>query len=140
MASTSNKLYQDPGFDARRLVDTYLSNKSVEVFGDELLKIPMEKVHNSLSSGRVRGTTLMDISLSSYIHYLYPTCEIFKEITLMRFGDACVMELKKWLYDHTGAYDWSHTAAIIKELEGDRGHREWKDIKLKKANHTGHKM
>ncbi|XP_075696704.1 nicotinamide N-methyltransferase-like [Rhinoderma darwinii] len=102
-------------------------------FADESVLFPMEKLFNTFVLGHVKGETITDISFGPIIHHLFSACEIFKDIFILRVKETCVMELNNWLHDQTGAYDWSHTAQIIKQLEGESVQYKEKEMKLKTA-------
>ncbi|PIO22736.1 hypothetical protein AB205_0147880 [Aquarana catesbeiana] len=120
MDSTTHKLYHVHGMDSRGYLDMYFSNKEDMVFAEDALQFPMAMIHYQLSTGRVEGIFLIDISLGSIIHHLYSASKFFKKIVLLRFQEKCIMELNRWLHDRTGAYDWSHTSSAAAELEGTR--------------------
>ncbi|PIO15415.1 hypothetical protein AB205_0136470 [Aquarana catesbeiana] len=120
MDSTTHKLYHVHGMDSRSHLDLYFSNKEDMVFAEDSLKFPMAMLHYQLSTGRVEGTFLIDISIGSFIHHLYSISKFFKKIVLLKFQEKCIMEMNRWLHDRTGAYDWSHTSSAAAELEGTR--------------------
>ncbi|XP_075047531.1 nicotinamide N-methyltransferase-like [Mixophyes fleayi] len=133
MDCTSHKLYHIHDFDSRDILDTYFSDKSEMVFGEETLKFPMEKFHNIFSAGHIKGEVLFDISFGSFIHHLYSTCGFFKQISVLRFNEKCIMELNKWLHRRTGAFVWDHASTYIKEMEGKSDQCQDKEIMLKMA-------
>ncbi|XP_075696717.1 indolethylamine N-methyltransferase-like [Rhinoderma darwinii] len=76
---------------------------------------------------------MVDISFSSFVHHLYSACEFFKDITLLRASDRCILELNKWLNTCTGAFDWTHTSQILSEITEKSDQNFYQDIKLKEA-------
>ncbi|XP_073457469.1 indolethylamine N-methyltransferase-like [Aquarana catesbeiana] len=133
MDSTTHKLYHVHGMDPRSYLDIYFSNKEDMVFAEDSLKFPMAMIHYQLSTGRAEGTFLIGISLGSIIHHLYFTSKFFKKIVLLKFQEKCIMELNRWLYDRTGAYDWSHTSSAAAELEGTRDQLQEKEMLLRSS-------
>ncbi|XP_069804318.1 nicotinamide N-methyltransferase-like [Dendropsophus ebraccatus] len=131
MTSISKNLYHVQDFDTRTLLDTYFSSKPDMAFGEDGLKNPLQKLHQTLIRGHITGTVLMDFSMGPIIHHLYTVCEFFNDIIIMRFKERCIMELNKWRYDRTGGFDWSHARDIVKQLEGKSN--EQKELKLKLA-------
>ncbi|XP_073459493.1 indolethylamine N-methyltransferase-like [Aquarana catesbeiana] len=133
MDSTTHKLYHVHGMDARGFLESYFSNKEDMVFADDTLKFPMAMIHYQLSTGRAEGTFLIDISIGSSIHQLYSASKFFKKIVILKFQERCIMELNRWLYDRTGAYDWSHTSSAAAELEGTRDQLQEKEMRLRSS-------
>ncbi|XP_040182230.1 indolethylamine N-methyltransferase-like [Rana temporaria] len=133
MDSTTPKLYHQHGMDSRSYLDLYFSNKEEMVFAEDSITFPMACLHYLLSTGRVKGTFLIDISLGSIIHHLYSASNFFKKIILLKFQERCIMELNRWLHDRTGAYDWSHTSSAAAELEGTRDQLQEKEMRLRSS-------
>ncbi|XP_040182247.1 indolethylamine N-methyltransferase-like [Rana temporaria] len=133
MDSTTPKLYHQHGMDSRSYLDLYFSNKEDMVFAEDSLTFPMTMIHYLLSTGRVEGKLLIDISLGSFIHHLYSASNFFKQIVILKFQERCIMELNRWLHDRTGAYDWSHTSSVAAELEGMRDQLKEKEMRLRSS-------
>ncbi|XP_075047532.1 nicotinamide N-methyltransferase-like [Mixophyes fleayi] len=133
MDCSSRKLYHVHDFDSNAYLDTYFSDKPEMVFGDEFIKFPMEKLHHVFSEGLIKGDILIDICAGSFIHHLYSACGFFKQISVLKFNEKCIMELNKWLHTCTGAFDWRHASAYIKEIEGSSDQYQEKEITLKTA-------
>ncbi|XP_068129609.1 indolethylamine N-methyltransferase-like [Hyperolius riggenbachi] len=131
MDSTETKMYNKHGFNSKEYLETYFSEKSSPVFGDELLKFPMEKIHQACVSGDIKGDILIDISVGPIVHHLYPMCGLFKDILLFRFNERCIIELRKWRNAHDGAFDWTHISPTMAELLRDSKQWELKDALLK---------
>ncbi|XP_040182235.1 indolethylamine N-methyltransferase-like [Rana temporaria] len=133
MDSTSPKLYHVHGMDSRSHLDLYFSNEEEMVFAEDTITFPMACFHYLLSTGRVKGTFLIDISSGSFIHHLYSASNFFKKMILLKFQERCIMELNRWLHDRTGAYDWSHTSSAAAELEGTRDQLQEKEMRLRSS-------
>ncbi|XP_069803302.1 nicotinamide N-methyltransferase-like [Dendropsophus ebraccatus] len=133
MDSCDHKLYHVHRFDTRTALETYLSSKEDMPFIEDALKYPLMKLHSIFQQGHITGDRIYDISLGSGIHYLYPVCEFFKEITLLRVNETCVLELNKWLHTRTGAFDWSHTSEMMTDITGKRDQSLDPEMKLKAA-------
>ncbi|XP_056398601.1 nicotinamide N-methyltransferase-like [Hyla sarda] len=128
-----HKRYHVHAFDSRLLLETYFSDKEELGFIEDALRFPMMKLHSIFTQGHVKGDSLIDISLGSAIHHLYSACGFFKEITLLRVTETCVMELNKWRDARTGAFDWSHTTNILTSILGDLEKSLDPETKLKAA-------
>nr|DBA16588.1 TPA: hypothetical protein GDO54_003967 [Pyxicephalus adspersus] len=91
----------------------------------------MYLIYHILAS-HIQGGLLIDFSIGSLIHQLYPICDFFKDIILLRLHERCIMEINKWLDTRTGAFDWLHTSTIVTELQRRREKGEEKEAKMKK--------
>ncbi|XP_073459303.1 nicotinamide N-methyltransferase-like [Aquarana catesbeiana] len=118
MEPGSHKLYHVHGFHSRNMLDMYCSGKAEMPFTHEALLYPMEKFHNAFSSGDFMGDVLIDISTGPIIHHLYAALKYFRNIILLKASDHCIVEVKKWTDNRTGAFDWSHTSTRATELAG----------------------
>ncbi|XP_063797887.1 nicotinamide N-methyltransferase-like [Pseudophryne corroboree] len=67
---------------------------------------------------RLKGETLIDISVGSFVHHLFDISEYFKEIIILKLTESCIMELNKWVNTRTGAFNWNHAFKIVTELKG----------------------
>ncbi|XP_068130613.1 nicotinamide N-methyltransferase-like [Hyperolius riggenbachi] len=133
MDCSETKLYHEHGFCSKSFLETYFSENSTMVFGDETMKFPIEKMNEMCASGDIKGDVLTDISIGPLIHHLYPMCDIFKQLFLLRFSERCILELRKWCIDGTGAFNWSHIQSIAAGLFGDSKQLETKHALLRSA-------
>ncbi|XP_075459237.1 nicotinamide N-methyltransferase-like [Ascaphus truei] len=86
-----------------------------------------------LQKGRVRGDTLIDISLGSTVFHLFSASDIFKEIIVIEFTEPNIQEFEKWLKKDPGAADWSYAAKALCELEGNREEWQGKEDKVRRV-------
>ncbi|XP_077313868.1 nicotinamide N-methyltransferase-like [Lithobates pipiens] len=133
MEPIQHKIYHVDSFHSRTFLDTYFAKKPEMDLGEECIRMTMEELHYFFKFANIKGGTLIDISIGPIIFHLYSACECFKEIILLRFNDHCIIELKKWLHDRTGAFDWTHALSIVAEKEGISELSEEKDMRLKAA-------
>ncbi|KAM4015601.1 indolethylamine N-methyltransferase-like [Anomaloglossus baeobatrachus] len=42
------------------------------------------------------------------VHHLFAACDFFTHIIVLKIQDRCIMELKRWVDERTGAFDWEH--------------------------------
>ncbi|XP_072282901.1 nicotinamide N-methyltransferase-like [Pyxicephalus adspersus] len=118
MDSMPKKFYHIHDFDTRRSLEQYFSDKGDMVFGEDSLKFPMMNLQYVFSRGFIRGDLLIDLSYGSIIHHLYSASKVFKDIILIKLNEKCAMEVRRWLSDRTGAFNWTHTTTAIEEMEG----------------------
>ncbi|XP_063798062.1 nicotinamide N-methyltransferase-like [Pseudophryne corroboree] len=133
MDSSAHKFYFVHGIDSREHLETYFSNKPDMVFGEDIIKFPMECLHHVFSEGHIKGDLLIDISPGSFIHHLYTASGYFKQILVLKVSEQCIMELNKWINTRTGAFDWSHVMEYIKCTKGNSDQCQYKDMTLKTA-------
>ncbi|XP_075460437.1 indolethylamine N-methyltransferase-like [Ascaphus truei] len=132
MDSSLHKHYHDEEFDPRVFIDTYFCNGTNDMFVDTLV-YPIKQLFKTFSSGRVRGETLLDVTMGPLAFHLLTACDYFKEINVIEFTDANIREFEMWRNKEPGAADWSHAAKIICELEGKSEEWEGKEDKARRA-------
>ncbi|XP_072282191.1 nicotinamide N-methyltransferase-like [Pyxicephalus adspersus] len=132
MDSQSLKFYHIHGFHSRDHLDTYFANKPDTAFLYDFIHFPLKTLQVWIEKGHIQGGLLIDFSVGSIIHHLYPFCDFFKDIILLRLHEKCIMEINKWLDTRTGAFDWLHTSTIVTELQGRSEECEEKEAKMKK--------
>ncbi|XP_078496385.1 indolethylamine N-methyltransferase-like [Lissotriton helveticus] len=117
MAATSSirDLY-DQFFDARKMTDLAFASDS-EFYQDSINEM-FSGYNKLLSSGDVKGDTLIAMCFGPFIYYALPASEHFSEIIFSCPNDKSIQELEKWLKNEPDALDWSHVAKFICELEG----------------------
>ncbi|XP_018430131.1 PREDICTED: nicotinamide N-methyltransferase-like [Nanorana parkeri] len=131
MDPVQHKLYHVHQFHSRNFLDTYCANKPGMIFEEEGIKLPMEKLHYYFRFANIEGGLMIDLSIGPVFFHLYSACEYFREIILLKFNDHCIIEVKRWLHGHTGAFDWKHTSSFVAEKEGNSSQSEEKDKRLK---------
>ncbi|XP_075183942.1 nicotinamide N-methyltransferase-like [Anomaloglossus baeobatrachus] len=119
MDSGCFKFYHEDSFDSRNHLDTYLSNSEEAGFIEDILTFPIENLHKMFREGHIKGDILIDLSKGSMVHYLYAACEFFEHILVLKISDRCIIELKRWVNEHTGAFDWQHAAKLHVDIEGN---------------------
>nr|DBA16580.1 TPA: hypothetical protein GDO54_003959 [Pyxicephalus adspersus] len=133
MDPAKNKIYHVDGFHSRTFLETYCANKPGITLEEGSIKLIIEELHYFFKFANIKGGTLIDISIGPIIFHLYSACEYFKEMILLRFNDHCIIELKRWLHDRTGAFDWTDGLSYISEKEGKSSQWEEKSLKLKET-------
>ncbi|XP_075462663.1 nicotinamide N-methyltransferase-like [Ascaphus truei] len=132
MDSSLYKHYHDEEFDPKRLLEIYFCDENYHLI-EELVDYPLKQLHETFSSGRVRGDTLIDISLGPTVYHLLSASDIFKEIIVIEFTEPNIEEFEKWLKKDPGAADWSYAAKALCELEGNRNGWQVKEDKVRRA-------
>ncbi|XP_069470324.1 nicotinamide N-methyltransferase-like isoform X2 [Ambystoma mexicanum] len=132
MASNSNDIYHRD-FDPKDYMDTYFNTSSGVFSDDKYLKFILTHLHNTFSSGDVKGDTLMDIGSGPTIYQIMSACEAFKEIIATDLCEKNHQEYKRWLHNEPGAFDWRPVGEMVCELEGDRSKWADKENKIRAA-------
>ncbi|XP_073513319.1 nicotinamide N-methyltransferase-like [Phyllobates terribilis] len=133
MDSSTHKLYHDDGFDSRQFLDHYFSDKSAKVFEEDAQFFPIESLKKTFSEGLIKGDLLIDISVGSTIHHLYAAGDYFKHIIVLKARDRCILELKRWVDERTGAFSWCHAAKFHGNVEGESYQLENTEQKVRSA-------
>ncbi|XP_075462670.1 indolethylamine N-methyltransferase-like [Ascaphus truei] len=132
MDSSLHKHYHDEEFQPKGLVDTYFCDENYPLIY-ETVEFPLKKMHETVSSGHVRGDTMIDISMGPTVYHLFSASDIFKEIIVIEFTEPNIQEFEKWLKKDPGAADWSYAAKAVCELEGNREEWQVKEDKVRRA-------
>ncbi|KAM4015586.1 nicotinamide N-methyltransferase-like [Anomaloglossus baeobatrachus] len=135
MDPSTHKLYHEEGFDSRQFLEHYLSENSAMAYREDSLKFPIQSLTKTFSEGLIKGDILIDLSVGSMVHHLYAACEFFKHLIVMKVSDRCIMELKRWVDERTGAFDWGHAAKCHVDMEGKSCQSEDKEQKVRSALH-----
>ncbi|XP_073511458.1 indolethylamine N-methyltransferase-like [Phyllobates terribilis] len=133
MDSCNCKIYHEDGFDARQSLKDYFSDKPEMSFREYYIIFPIENLVKTFTEGHIQGNILIDLSASSTIHHLYAACEFFKHIIVLKANDRCIMELKRWVDERTGAFEWDHAAKYHADIEGKSDQFEDKGEKVRTA-------
>ncbi|MEE6513191.1 hypothetical protein FKM82_020727 [Ascaphus truei] len=132
MDSILHKHYHDEEFDPKGLVEGHFCDENYPLI-DESVGFPLRKLHETFSSGRVRGDTMIDISMGPSVYQLLSASDIFKEIIVIEFTEPNIQEFEKWLKKDPGAADWSYAAKALCELEGNREDWQVKEDKVRRV-------
>lgn len=73
---------------------------------------------SSAHPGEVSGCTLIDIGSGPTIYQLLSACAHFEDITLTDFLEVNRQELRLWLREEPGAFDWSVYSQHVCLIEG----------------------
>ncbi|XP_063289562.1 indolethylamine N-methyltransferase-like [Pelobates fuscus] len=117
MEGIEHKHYHDEEFDHHLVIETYVGHDKTDS-KEELLKIPLQKIFQLLSSGTVKGETLIDLTVAPTFSHLMIVADFFKEIFILDSSDSTLKETEKWLNKEPGAVNWSQAAHISCELKG----------------------
>ncbi|XP_004607032.1 indolethylamine N-methyltransferase-like [Sorex araneus] len=120
-------------FDPQDYLRTYYAFDSGTMAENEILKFNLENLFQTFSEGGVAGDLLIDIGTGPTIYQLLSACEAFREIIVSDYTEQNLQELRKWLGQEPGAYDWSPAVQYVCELEGDRSKWREKEARLRGA-------
>ncbi|XP_075185525.1 indolethylamine N-methyltransferase-like [Anomaloglossus baeobatrachus] len=135
MDSCTYKLYHVDGFDSRQDLETYFSGKKDMVFGEDSIEFPIENIKKTFTKGHFNGDVLIDLSHGSMVHHLFAACEFFKHIIVLKIQDRCIMELKRWVDERTGAFDWGHALKFHVDNKESSEQTQERENKVRSALH-----
>ncbi|XP_073513321.1 nicotinamide N-methyltransferase-like [Phyllobates terribilis] len=133
MDSSTHKHYHEDGFDSRQCLEHYFSDKSASVFGEDSLIFPIENLTKTFSEGHIKGDVLIDLSVGPLVHHLFAACDFFNHIIVLKVSDRCIMELKRWVDERTGAFEWGHAVKLHVDIEEKSYQLEDKEQKVRSA-------
>ncbi|KAM4015591.1 nicotinamide N-methyltransferase-like isoform 1-T1 [Anomaloglossus baeobatrachus] len=127
------KLYHVDDFDSRKHLENYLSDNPDKVSEEDSLIFPIENLIKTFTEGHNKGDVLIDLSLGSIIHHLFAACDFFKHIIVLKMRDRCIMELKRWVDERTGAFYWGHATKLHVDIEENSDQLQDKEGKVRSA-------
>ncbi|XP_073513302.1 nicotinamide N-methyltransferase-like [Phyllobates terribilis] len=133
MDSSTYKRYHEDEFDSRQSLENYFSDKPDMVFGEDSLIFPIENLTKTFTEDHIKGDILIDLSIGSLVHHLFAACDFFKHIIVLKMRDRCIMELKRWVDERTGAFDWNHATKLHVDMGENRDQLEDKEGKVRSA-------
>ncbi|XP_069599185.1 nicotinamide N-methyltransferase-like [Ranitomeya imitator] len=133
MDSSTYKFYNENGLDSRQHLEHYLSDNPEIAFGEDIVEFPVKNLLKTFTDGHIKGDVLIDISPGSMVHHLFAACEYFKHIIVLKSRDTCIMELKRWVDERTGAFDWRHATKLHVDVNGNSDQLQDKEGKVRSA-------
>ncbi|XP_078541526.1 nicotinamide N-methyltransferase-like [Lissotriton helveticus] len=100
----------------RKFNEEYFSQSSP--FFKGAIDLLFSHCNKSLSSGDVKGDSLIGLSFGPFLFYTIPFCDYFNEITFACPDDKSIQETQKWLKNEPDAMDFSDVTKIICEHQG----------------------
>ncbi|XP_077105826.1 nicotinamide N-methyltransferase-like [Ranitomeya variabilis] len=133
MASSPTKFYLEDDFDCKQLMEQYFSANPKTNLSADFLEFPLKNLTKTFSEGKIKGDTLIDLSVGPMVCHLLAACDYFKNIIVLRSRDRCITELKKWADSQTGLLDWGHVAKRYVDPEGKSENFQQKEEKVRSA-------
>ncbi|DBA13538.1 TPA: hypothetical protein GDO54_018653 [Pyxicephalus adspersus] len=115
---TPSQTYIDE-FNPVEYFKTYLQPKEENLIG-EWLNFALRNLHETFTSGKVKGDILIDFGTGPSIYQLLSACEAFNKIITSEFLEQNRAQLEKWLRKDPKALDWTPIVKFVCELEGNR--------------------
>ncbi|XP_069597346.1 nicotinamide N-methyltransferase-like [Ranitomeya imitator] len=131
MVSSPTKFYLEDDFDPKQFQEQYLSDKTN--LSADFLDFPMTNLTKTFSEGKIKGHTLLDISVGTMVCQLLPACDHFENIIVLKSRDKYITELKRWANSPTGLLDWGHLAKPYVDTEGKSENFQKKEEKVRSA-------
>ncbi|KAM4015573.1 nicotinamide N-methyltransferase-like [Anomaloglossus baeobatrachus] len=133
MDSSLYKLYHEDDFDSRQHLQNYFSANPDRISEEDSVIFPIENLKKTFTEGHIKGDVLIDLTLGSLVHHLYAACDFFKHIIVLKINDRCIMEVKRWVDERTGAFDWGHVTKLHGDIEENRDLLQDKEGKVRSA-------
>ncbi|XP_038635548.1 nicotinamide N-methyltransferase-like [Scyliorhinus canicula] len=128
--SFSDGNYYEEKFDSRVFLETYFNSTSGHRQENEFLTFSLKNLVNVFSNGP-KFRRLLEIGSGPCLHFALCASGHAEEIVLSDFVRSNCQEIKLWLKNDPGAFDWSHFAKLVCELEGNREKWTEKEKKLR---------
>ncbi|KAM4030393.1 phenylethanolamine N-methyltransferase [Anomaloglossus baeobatrachus] len=94
----------------------------------------LQRLHEACAKGEIKGHTLVDIGSGPTIYQLLSAFEHFQETIMTDYLEVNRQELKMWLSDEPGAFNWSPYFEHVCKLEG-KG-ESWKEKQKRLREHV----
>ncbi|XP_075185443.1 nicotinamide N-methyltransferase-like [Anomaloglossus baeobatrachus] len=133
MDPSTYKCYHVDGFDSRQHLENYMSDSPDMISEEDSVIFPIENLIKTFTEGYIKGDVLIDLSLGSIVHHLFAACEFFKHIVVLKMRDRCIMEMKRWVDERTGAFDWRHATILHVDVGENRDLLQDKEGKVRSA-------
>lgn len=83
------------------------------------------RVSRAHGSGEYKGRKLIEVGSGPTIHTVISACQHYDELVLSDFVDGNREEIKKWINNEEGCFDWKPIIEYVCELDGKRWEK-WK--------------
>ncbi|KAM4015596.1 nicotinamide N-methyltransferase-like [Anomaloglossus baeobatrachus] len=133
MDSSTYKFYHEDDFDSRQHLEGYMSESPDMISEEDSLIFPIENLTKTFTKGHIKRDVLIDLSPGSTVHHLFAACDFFKHIIVLKMRDSCIMELKRWVDERTGAFDWGHVTKLHVNVQENRDLLQEKEVKVRSA-------
>ncbi|KAF4075137.1 hypothetical protein AMELA_G00231140 [Ameiurus melas] len=78
----------------------------------------LECLSRTFSTGQYKGRSLIEVGSGPTIHAVISACEHFDELVLSDFVDRNREEIRKWVKNEEGCFDWKPIIEYVCEMEG----------------------
>ncbi|XP_036395250.1 phenylethanolamine N-methyltransferase [Megalops cyprinoides] len=93
---------------------------------DSIVPWKLACLHRAFTEGDVGGEMLVDVGSGPTLYQVLSGCEKFGRVVLTDFLDVNRTELKRWLGEEEGSFDWTPYLQHVCQLEG-RGASAWQE-------------
>nr|DBA16244.1 TPA: hypothetical protein GDO54_003656 [Pyxicephalus adspersus] len=128
---TPSQTYIDE-FDPEDYYKTYYDSEEGTLTG-EWLHFALRNLHETFTSGGVKGDILIDFGAGPTIYPLVSACEVFKNIITSDFLEQNRAQIEMWLRNDPGAFDWTPIVKFVCELEGNSESCKKKEEQLRRT-------
>ncbi|XP_035262150.1 phenylethanolamine N-methyltransferase [Anguilla anguilla] len=119
------RCYQD--FDPKAYLQyNYTPPRADFTRSDSIVPWKLGCLHRAFTEGDVGGETLVDVGSGPTLYQVLSGCELFGRVVLTDFLEVNRRELRRWLRDEEGSFDWTPYLKHVCKLEG-RGPTAWRE-------------
>ncbi|KAK3510797.1 hypothetical protein QTP70_022716 [Hemibagrus guttatus] len=114
---TEAEYYQEC-FDSRAYMNNFYSRPEGHSDEKDYLTFVLGCLSKIFSTGKYKGRKLIEVGSGPTIHTVISACEHFDELLLSDFVDSNREEIKKWINNEEGCFDWKPIIEYVCELDG----------------------
>ncbi|KAG9350094.1 hypothetical protein JZ751_026447 [Albula glossodonta] len=93
---------------------------------DSIVPWKLGCLHRAFTEGDVGGEMLVDVGSGPTLYQVLSGCEVFGRVVLTDFLDVNRRELRRWLGEEEGSFDWTPYLQHVCKLEG-RSPSAWQE-------------
>ncbi|KAB5523418.1 hypothetical protein PHYPO_G00152330 [Pangasianodon hypophthalmus] len=110
--------YYQACFDSKAYMKNFYSRPEGHSEEEGYLTFVLGCLSRTFSTGQYKGQRLIDVGSGPTIHTVISACEHFDELVLSDFVDRNREEIKKWIKNEEGCFDWKPLIDYVCEMDG----------------------
>ncbi|MCJ8747925.1 hypothetical protein PDJAM_G00158960 [Pangasius djambal] len=119
--------YYQACFDSKAYMNNFYSRPEGHSEEEGYLTFVLGCLSRTFSTGQYKGQRLIEVGSGPTIHTVISACEHFDELVLSDFVDRNREEIKKWIKNEEGCFDWKPLIDYVCEMDG----RSSSDVEVK---------
>ncbi|KAG7315800.1 hypothetical protein KOW79_020666 [Hemibagrus wyckioides] len=110
--------YYQKCFDSRAYMNNFYSRPEGHSDENNYLSFVLGCLSRIFSTGEYKGRKLIEVGSGPTIHTVISACQHYHELVLSDFVDGNREEIKKWINNEEGCFDWKPIIEYVCELDG----------------------